>query len=115
MIKETLNYLFEEKKQDDGNIGVIHVYRKNDNAWVGFIRYAKKGIEGKPFVKFHASDLGIQLDDDFKKELNEVSKSLSKEWTKNGGTGFKVNSNFDFKLKMIIDKGDGKPPKHLTI
>lgn len=114
-MKETLNYLFEEKKQEDGNIGVIHVYRKNDNAWVGFIRYIKKDGNGKPFVKFHASDLGQSLDDDFRRELNEFSKGLSKEWQKNGGDGFTVNSSIDVKLKMIIDKGDGTPPKHVTV
>lgn len=114
-MRETLNYLFEEKKQDDGNIGVVHVYRKNDNAWVGFIRYVKKDENGKPFVKFHASDLGYNLDEEFKKELTEFSKGLSKEWQKNGGVGFTVNSDIDVKLKIIIDKGDGTLPKHMTV
>lgn len=114
-MKETLNYLFEEKEQEDGNIGVIHVYRKNDNAWVGFIRYVKKSEGGNPLVKFHASDLGQNLNDEFRKELLEFSKGLSKKWKENGGSGFAVNSNLDIKLKMIIDKGDGTPPKHVTV
>ena len=114
-MKSTLNYLFDEKKQDDGNIGVIHVYRKNDNAWVGFIRYAKKDDNGKPFVKFNASDLGQSLTNEFKKELKEFSQWLSKEWQKNGGSGFTVKSDIDVKLKMIIDKGDGTPPRHITV
>jgi hypothetical protein len=114
-MRETLNYLFEEKKQEDGNIGVIHVYRKNDNAWVGFIRYIKKTPDNKTFVKFHASDLGQSLDEDFKQELSEFSKQLSKDWQKKGGAGFAVNSSLDIKMKMIIDKGDGTPPKHITV
>ena len=72
MIK-TENYLFEEKEQTDKNIGVVHAYRKSDNAWVGFIRYVKKLENGKPFVKFHTSDIGHSIDDQFKKELKEFS------------------------------------------
>ena len=112
-MEKTLNYLFDEKEQEDGNIGVIHVYRKKDNAWVGFIRYIKKSANGKPFVKFHASDLGQSLTEEFRKELKEFSLSLSKKWKENGGSGFSVNSDIDVKFKMIIDKGDGKPPKHI--
>jgi hypothetical protein len=114
-MRETLNYLFEEKKQEDGNIGVIHVYRKNDNAWVGFIRYIKKTPDNKTFVKFHASDLGQSLNEEFKQELLEFSNQLSKEWKENGGAGFKINNALDIKLKMVIDKGDGKPPKHIIV
>lgn len=111
MRRETLNYIFDINEQDDKNIGVIHVYRKNDNAWFGFIRYIKKNEQGKPFVKFFASDLGHVLDSNFKKELSQFSKELSNEWVKDGGLGFNTNSNLDVKFTMVIDKGDGTPPK----
>jgi hypothetical protein len=115
MIKETLNYLFEEKKQEDGNIGVVHVYRKADNAWVGFIRYIKESLDGKPFVKFFASDLGQGITNEFKQELSQFSKSMAQEWKEKDGIDFKVNSNLDVKFNMIIDKGDGTPPKKVTV
>ena len=114
MIKETLNYEFEDKQQEDGNIGVVHVYRKQDNAWVGFIRYIKESLNGKPFVKFFASDLGQGITNEFKQELGEFSKSMAEEWKKEG-IDFKVNSNLDVKFNMIIDKGDGTPPKKIVV
>jgi len=114
-MKETLNYLFEEKKQDDGNIGVIHVYRKNDNAWVGFIRYIKKTTDNKTFVKFYASDLGQSLSEEFKKELSQFSKELAKEWKNKYNIGFNVKSDLEVKFKIIVDKGDGTTPKHKTV
>ncbi len=114
-MSETLNYLFEEKEHSDGNVGVIHVYRKADNAWVGFIRYIKKSTNGKPFVKFYASDLGQNLDEQFMEELKEFSQTLSKRWIENGGSGFKIGNDLDVKIKMVIDKGDGKPPKKVIV
>lgn len=115
-MRETEHYLFEEKKQLGSNIGVIHVYRKTDNAWVGFIRYVREVPKTKkPFVKFHPSDLGNFIDADFKKELKEFSQSLSKEWINEGKSGFNVGNDLDIKLTMIIDKGDGTKPKKVIV
>lgn len=115
MIKETLNYIFDEKKQDGNNIGVIHVYRKNDNAWVGFIRYIKRDEHGNPFVKFYASDLGESLDQQFQYELAFYSKELAQQWKDEDGIIFKVKNNLEVKFEMEIDKGDGKPPKKVVV
>lgn len=114
MVRETQNYLFEEKVQKDKNIGVIHVYRKVDDAWVGFIRYVKQTEENKPFVKFYGSDLSSTLEPNFQSELAEFSQSLSKQWQEEGNMGFKVKNSLEVKFNMIIDKGDGSEPKHVV-
>jgi len=115
MIKETLNYVFEEKKQTDNNVGVIHIYRKNDNAWAGFIRYIKKDEKGKPFFKFYGSDLSdIIIDQQFQYELSYYSQELAKEWKKSG-IDMIVKSDFEVEFHMEIDKGDGTPPKKVVV
>ncbi len=115
LINETLNYAFEEKKQSDNNIGVIHIYRKNNNAWVGFIRYIKSDENGKPFVKFYASDLGYSLDQQFQYELAFFSKELAKVWQEEDGIIMQVKSNMEVKFEMEIDKGDGSPIKKVIV
>lgn len=115
MISETLNYRYDEQKQDDNNIGVIHVYRKNDNAWVGFIRYIKQDEKGKPFMKFFASDLGGALDQQFQYELSYFTKEMAKDWKDNDNIALLLNSNLDVKFHMEIDKGDGNPPKKIVV
>jgi|GEM_PF-5839535 len=117
MIDETLNYRYDEQKQDDNNIGVIHIYRKNDNAWVGFIRYIKQDENNKPFVKFYPSDLGgsISLEEQFKYELSYYSKKMAEDWKINDGVEMNVKSDLEVKFHMIIDKGDGTPPREVDV
>ena len=115
MISETTSYRYDEQKQSDNNNGVIHVYRKNDNAWVGFVRYVKKPKAGKPFVKFYASDIQGALHKGFKEELQEYMKCLSKEWKEKEGIGVRIKENLNVKMNLEIDKGDGKPPKKIIV
>lgn len=115
MISETINYRYDEQKQDDNNIGVIHIYRKNDNAWVGFIRYIKQDENGKTFMKFFASDLGGSLDQQFQYELSYYTKELAKDWKANDNVELKFKDDLEVKFHMEIDKGDGQPPKKVVV
>jgi hypothetical protein len=115
MIDETMNYRYDNQIQDDNNVGVIQIYRKNDNAWIGFIRYIKKDENNKPFVKYFASDIGSSLDQQFKYELTYYLKELGRLWKESDDIDLVFKQDLEVKFHMEIDKGDGKPPKKVVV
>lgn len=118
MINETLNYIFEIKEETNKDLGVIHIYKKNNNMWVGFIRFDKLGKynEGKPLVRFYAEDIVEVLDQQFHYELSYYTQELAKQWQEKEGEGIitpKSKLSVDFGLE--IDKGDGKGTKKIVV
>ena len=77
---ETLSFIFDDIRKENGLEGMVAIYRKNDNEWVAVFRYEfeknnKDNLVTKT-AKVMTFSPSLALDEQFKYELTYYTKEL---------------------------------------
>ena len=117
IINETMNYTFKDYRDENELEGVVIIYAKSDNKWIGVFRYELLKEDGKSklttkVAKLIPLDPMIAYDEQFKYEFSYFTNDLfAKSFGNN--VSFSIPQNMTLKVKGYYTQpkldDDGKP------
>ena len=117
IINETMNYTFKDYRDENELEGVVLIYAKSDNKWIGVFRYELLKEDGKSklttkVAKLIPLDPMIAYDEQFKYEFSYFTNDLfAKSFGNN--VSFSIPQNMTLKVKGYYTQPEldenGKP------